>query len=176
MHGVVAQVFFATLVAIGTLLSTSWRQAPAPTVSGHVLTDRFLGTLLIVLLVGQLVLGALVRQYFTWAVMAHITIAALVLLLAVAAGARAWGLYAHLPLLRRLGQALLVVVVLQALLGGIALMAHGTQRPANPPQGLQVVVTTAHQIVGAVLLACAVALRLWENRLIEPEPAPVQPT
>jgi hypothetical protein len=55
--------------------------------------------------------------------------------------------------------------VSQVLLGIGALMATGGQAEVAAPAVLDVTLATAHQAVGAVLLAVAVALVLWTRRL-----------
>jgi cytochrome c oxidase assembly protein subunit 15 len=187
VHGVVGQLVFAALVAVAVFRSRAWRENHPVIAPTSATTDRVLGVALLVLLIGQLVLGALVR-HLTWPVQSqrfglvadpaqlvalgrhmlhlHVAIAVLVALLTVGVGVRAWGLYPHLPPLPRLGASLLVLIATQVALGIAALVVTGNVAPNRRPQALDVAITTAHQLVGAVLLAWALMVALWNYRLI----------
>lgn len=186
VHGVVGQLVFTALAALAVLRSRAWATAPAATSSPSARTDRTLTIALLILLLGQLVLGAIVR-HFTWALdilrygMAtdperlrgvgqwalhlHITIAVLVAVLAVAVGVRAWGLYTGLRALPRLGVTLLVLTGVQIGLGVAALIVVGNDSPDRRPQAVDVAITTAHQVVGAALLAVAAMVLVWNRRV-----------
>ena len=187
VHGVFGQLVFAALVALAVCRTRVWRATshvmPAPSAS----TDRTFGGALVVLLVCQLVLGALVR-HFSWALdimrygmnvdparlvavgrhvlNIHIAFAVLVALLSVAVGVRAWGIYQNVRALRRLGSSLLVLIGVQLALGIAALVVTGNDTPGRRPGPVDVLVTTAHQVVGAALLAWAVMILLWNYRLL----------
>ena len=90
-------------------------------------------------------------------------------MLTVAVGARSWGLYHDVPLLKRFGRTLTILIGIQLLLGVAALVAIGIGRSGEQPHAADVVLTTTHQSVGAILLACTVALTLWLHRLVAPE-------
>ena len=93
--------------------------------------------------------------------------ASLVALVGVAGGFRAWGLYPMLPTVSRLGAVLVCLLGVQITLGIVALVATGGEAAAGAaPTGMQVGITTAHQTVGALLLACAVMLTAWKQRLL----------
>lgn len=203
VHGVFGQVVFGLLVALAVARSEAWRvgrtggaatleatpgQAPFFKSAD---TDRSLATILAVMLILQLVLGAFVR-HFTWALgmtdmryglgvppeklqtygttalHLHITIAVLTALLTVAVGIRGWGLYQTAPRVKRLGLTLLTLVGLQLALGLAAMIVVGNDRPDHRPQVLDVAITTTHQVVGAALLALAIMLGLWFARLRGP--------
>jgi len=187
-HGVLAQLFLACLVVIASLLTQAWvhRRHALNAPGGN--TDRALSLVLIALLLVQLIFGALVRHLSwkvsylphglgaqpeelvrrgTWALHGHITLAVLVTLAAITVGIRAWGLYGSSPVLRRLGSALMILVGVQVALGLIALVLVSNDSPQKLPTAPDVLVTTAHQIVGAVLLALAVATGLWSHRLLQ---------
>ncbi len=176
VHGVLGQVFFGMLVAMSVFVSTSWRSARAPTPAATAETDRTLNTLLIGMLMVQLVLGAILR-HLTGGLMIHLTFAVPVLLLALTCGVRAWGLYADQPIIRRVGQTLVILTLVQVALGIAALVATGATAGEQPRPAIDVRLTTAHQAGGAVLLACAVMLMLWSYRLLSPQstPPPFQP-
>jgi len=53
------------------------------------------------------------------------------------------------------------------------LVATGNDAVQRKPQVVDVIVTTAHQVIGAALLAWAVMLLIWNYRLLTPAPPPV---
>jgi cytochrome c oxidase assembly protein subunit 15 len=197
VHGVFGQLVFATLVALAVVRSRGWegevRGDPRLALSAN--TDRVFGAALVVALVVQLVLGALVR-HFSWALdvlryglkadparligigqhmlTIHLTFAVIVAVVAVGVGVRAWGIYRSVATLRRLGGGLLWLVLVQVTLGVTALVATGNNAVERRPTALDVAITTAHQVVGAAMLACAVALAMWVYHLsasVEAAPA-----
>ena len=126
---------------------------------------------LMVLVVIQLVFGALLR-HVEYGLQIHIALATLVVCLAIACGARGWGLYPNGQPMMRAGRALVILTLLQLGLGIAALIANGALMSAvadspgkrPPPTNVQALLTTVHQSVGALLLACAVVLLLWARR------------
>lgn len=163
VHGATGQLFFAFMVALAAVTSRSWRAAPSP--SGNVAnasTDRMLSATLVAVLLVQLLLGIRVR-HLGEGVMAHMTFAVLVLLVGVAAGVRTITRHRRVPILRKTGSALLGHVSTQVLLGVLAFIALGHARA--PGLG-DVLIATAHQTVGALLLANATLLALWTRRLL----------
>ncbi len=192
VHGVLGQCVFGLLVALAVLRSGGWIRSGPPVAAPGAATDRAFSLMLILVLLSQLVLGALVRHFSwalhvlpyglaarpeqlqavgEWALTLHITIAVLASLLAVAVGVRAWGLYQNVPVLARLGSSLLGLIGLQIGLGIAALVVTGDDSPGNRPGLLDVAITTGHQVVGAALLAWAVMLLMWTYRRIMPAPA-----
>jgi len=89
-----------------------------------------------------------------------------VLILGMTAGARAWGFEHNPRILRRLGRLLVIGFAVQLMLGFVALVVSGSLGGLVYPMRVQVPFTTAHQVVGAVLLALAVALMVWSFRLL----------
>lgn len=167
VHGVLGQLCFALLLALGALASRGW-QAPAPPAPrASAATDRQLGLALLVAVGIQLALGALLRHYargMLW----HVSVAMLVALLGFAVGARHWGLYGSLPWLRPLGRALTLAIGLQLLLGTGALVAvSATPAPGHIPWW-ETLLTTAHQLTGALILGLATLIVLWNRRLLRP--------
>ena len=84
-------------------------------------TDGFLATLLVLAILGQTLLGTLVRQMDV-GLMIHLSVAMLVAVLAILVGVRLWGLYPQIAVFARGGVALMGVVILQLILGGISLV------------------------------------------------------
>jgi cytochrome c oxidase assembly protein subunit 15 len=167
VHGAFGQVFFAVLVFLAAVCSPSWTSdiKPKPRLSAHI--GRGIAWTLVGILLVQLTLGSILR-HVGGVLLLHISVAVVVLLLALFSGARAWGLNTDQPILKRVGLALLCVVTLQVLLGVCAVIALGGGGPLEHPDMAQAVVTTAHQTTGAILLAIAVLLAAWTVRLESP--------
>jgi len=163
-HGVLAQIFFSTLVAVAVFSSTSWRRSREMAQRHGVRLDRFLLATLILVLVAQLTLGALQRHFQLLLVIHIVTAVALVAPLAVHVGMRAWVLNPQSPRLQRLGWLMAGGVAAQLLLGILAYVS----RDGDLGPLAQLAVATAHQWFGAVLLAVAVALACWTLRLLRP--------
>ncbi len=178
VHGFFAHVILAGLVGVAVLLTPRSRAgkdsciAPSPNE-----TDVFLATLLVLAILGQTLLGTLVRQMDV-GLMIHLSVAMLVAVLTIFVGVRLWGLYPHIAVLARGGVALMGVVILQLVLGGISLAFRTPPAAASPSaQQLQAqpdallpavhaILTTAHQTTAAVLLAIATLLAFWAWRLV----------
>lgn len=172
VHGVVGQVFLAAMVSLAVVTSRGWRSSGPPAAHPSAGTDRGLSWALVGILLVQLVLGA-VQRHFAAGLLVHVTVAVVVLHVAVAAAIRAWLMYPDEPVLGRLGKAVLVVTGAQLLLGLGALVATGVLRETRldlTPLG--VAATTAHQWCGAALLALAVSLALWSRRRLAPTGSP----
>ena len=175
VHGVLGQVIFAMVVALAVFLSSSWNSVRAPVTRAGAAVDRVLNPLLVVLLVVQLVFGAILR-HVAGGLLIHISMAVAVLLVALACGVRAWGLYDDQPALRRLGRLMIMGITVQVGLGIAALIAVGATAGVEPRPAWDVVLTTIHQAFGALLLALAVTLTLWMFALVQPAaPRPMQP-
>jgi cytochrome c oxidase assembly protein subunit 15 len=172
VHGVTGQLFFGLMIAIAAVASRRWFEAPAPQARPGGGLDRKLATTLLAMLVIQLVLGALLRHAHVM-LHAHITVAALVLGVGLLLGARLVLRHGDLPTLRRTGQTLMHGLALQFVIGFVALYARGLTEAAGQPHALDVVVTTIHQALGALLIATAVLAVLWTRRLLQPADASV---
>lgn len=194
VHGVFGQIVFALLVAAALLRSQMWHRAPQPQASPFAGTDRVFGIALVILLIVQLVLGALVR-HFTWtlerfeyglsvdvatltrigqaALHIHITLAVVVILLALAVGVRAWGLYRGFAGIRRLGVLLMWLAGVQVVLGVLALVVTANHEAHTEPTALDVSITTLHQVTAAALLGLAVLILLWNYRVARPQPSAI---
>jgi cytochrome c oxidase assembly protein subunit 15 len=166
LHGVVGQLFFVLLVGLAVFTSSLWISDRGPARKDAAGTDRWLTMLLPALLVVQLILGAILRHRYA-AMVIHVTMAVLVVVVVLGVGLRSWGLYEE-STVRRLGAALIFLTGLQVLLGIAALIATGATAFVRPPPAPEVALATAHQALGAVLLAWAVMLALWHRRLFVP--------
>jgi cytochrome c oxidase assembly protein subunit 15 len=167
VHGIAGQIFFAAMVALSAFTSVTWRSDRPPTRSPAASTDRGLSIVLAAALLVQLVLGAVLR-HTSQGLITHIMMAVIVTVLAVAGGARLAGLERGQPILRRTGVAILVIVGAQVALGIGSLVVSGLARGADAPPAWEVLVTTAHQATGAILLAAATLGAAWTRRLLDP--------
>jgi cytochrome c oxidase assembly protein subunit 15 len=167
-HGVLGQVFLSLVAALVVVTATAWIEAPAAEPRVSAAGDRTLHAWLIGILLLQLVFGA-VQRHLAQGLIIHISIAAVVVLIAVVAGARAWGLYHGVRPVQQLGRLIMAVVAVQVTLGIAALAVTQGRAVVGHPSTLEVTIATAHQVTGAFLLALSVALMLWTRRLFEPE-------
>ena len=182
VHGVFGQLVFSLTVLISCFTMLRWTKGPAPVAHPAAAADRPITVLLVGSLVCQLVLGASVRHFQVlaesgqalelpvWAVVMHITMGVFAFALALLIGIRSGANYASFPILKFLGLAVLIVVVIQLGLGIIALFAVSMRESTLPPVS-EVVFTSLHQATGALLLGICVLLMAWHFRLVKPEPA-----
>ncbi|RMG12140.1 MAG: hypothetical protein D6731_14440, partial [Planctomycetota bacterium] len=163
VHGIHGQLFFGLLAVIASAASTTWRRAERRPLGEHAASTLATANWFLGIAALQLVLGAVVRHYHTGTTW-HVACAVLLVVVSGAAGVRARSAHADLPVLPRLGTAILAVVTLQFLLGVGALAT--TADPESALARWQVGVTTAHQTCGASLLALAAAYWAWSRRLL----------
>lgn len=163
LHGVLGQVFLAIMVSIAVVTSKTWHQIASAESSIDGSLDRTLQALLIGTLLVQLVLGA-VQRHLEWGLVIHITMAAVVWMLASVAGARGWWLWPTGSPVSRLGKAVLIIAGVQVLLGITALAVTAGEAVVGNPGQFEVMAATAHQACGALLLATSVALTLMCRR------------
>ncbi|MCU0303790.1 MAG: COX15/CtaA family protein [Thermoanaerobaculales bacterium] len=167
-HGVLGQLFLAVVVGIMVVSTTTWIEAPARERRASAGADHSLQAWLVAILVVQLVLGA-VQRHTAQGLIVHISLAAVVVVVAAFAGARAWGLYHGVRPVQQLGQWLMSVIAVQVALGIAALAVTQGRAVVGAPTTLEVTIATAHQATGALLLGLAVALALWTRRILEAE-------
>ncbi len=168
-HGVLAQLFFATLVALAALTSRAWKSETPPVRRAGVRMDRALSGALVGLIVLQLVLGA-IQRHLQQLLLAHILVGlAVVAPFCVHVGFRTWGVNPDLPRLRRLGLTLAALVGVQILLGFGAYLATRGALVGTLPASADLVISTLHQWTGALLLALSVLVFCWNFRLIAPK-------
>jgi cytochrome c oxidase assembly protein subunit 15 len=170
IHGVLGQLFLALLVTLAAVTSRWWRQAPEAVLRPSAASDRTLQASLVATLMVQLIFGA-VQRHVAQGLIIHITLAAVVAMIAVAAGARAWGLYHGSWPVQRLGQAVMAVMSVQVTLGIAALAVTQGRAVVGHPTVFEVTITTTHQATGAFLLAISVLLLVWTRRLFLPAEA-----
>ncbi|MEY4822940.1 MAG: hypothetical protein RLY72_2592 [Planctomycetota bacterium] len=181
VHGMFGQIVFATACVIACIASTSWKSTtPAVAVvdAGRV---RTLPIVLLCALLVQLFLGASYRhlqvpphdglpaQHPSWPIWFHIAGAIVVLVLAVITGALAGSRARNIKPVRILGKGLVHAVGLQVALGVGALVVVLIRVDEKIP-GYEVLVTSAHQAIGALLLAMTAMLAALSLRFVA-EPA-----
>ncbi|MBM4112443.1 MAG: hypothetical protein FJ253_03565 [Phycisphaerae bacterium] len=179
VHGVLGQGIFAGSLLLAAMLGSTWRTASAAREVPGGGTMRGFSSVLLVLMVLQLVLGACYRHLLVpptadhpgsspmWALHSHLTLAAVIMVLALLAGfrAKALGRDSAVPVVPGLGRLLHIIVGVQILFGIGALVAVLTRAGAAIP-AWEIVVTTAHQATGAILLGVSLLLAAWSFRLI----------
>jgi cytochrome c oxidase assembly protein subunit 15 len=170
VHGVLGPAFFGLMVALAVFVSPAWARSGPSVTSSHARADRNLAVVLVVVLLVQLVLGA-IQRHLSRGLFVHITFAVVVLAVALVLGARLWGLHGRHSVLQLLGQALMFGSGLQVVLGFVAFFALESQAQGAPPGAWEVLLTTVHQAWGALLLGCAVAAAAWTRRMLVPEEA-----
>ncbi len=177
VHGAFAQAVFATFVAIAALTSTTWKSAIEPLELAGADSDKLQTRILMGLLLVQITLGSLIRHIDMHTGL-HITLAVIIVGYAFYLGIRIASRYVESRLLVILGNGLTGIVLLQLFLGFWAFAGRGiaakagqlysathTEVAADPPL-IYVMSASIHQITGAILLAWAVMLALWCNRLL----------
>ncbi len=170
VHGIFGQLFLALMVALAAVTSRWWREAPSAEPRLSAAADRTLQASLVGVLLVQLIFGA-VQRHVAQGLVIHITLAAVVAMVAVAAGARGWGLYHGSWPVQRLGQLVMAVMAVQVTLGIAALAVTQGRAVVGHPTVFEVTIATAHQATGAALLAFSVLLMVWTRRLFAPQEA-----
>jgi heme A synthase len=188
VHGFFAHLILAGLVGVAALAAPRPEGLEGP-VNNE--TDCLLSTILVLAILLQTLVGTFVRQKNV-ALVEHISLAMAVIIFTIIVGVRLWGLYPHIRVFARGGVALMSIVLVQLLLGGISLAMRTPPAVQSPsaeqlqarPDALQpavpAILTTAHQTTAAVLLGIATLLAFWCWRLVwsgpiladEPSPAP----
>jgi cytochrome c oxidase assembly protein subunit 15 len=174
VHGVLGPAFFALMIALAVFTSTAWASAAPARATPHAGSEHVFGLLLVGAVAVQLVLGA-IQRHLARGLLVHITFAVVVLALALLHGSRLWGLYEGQPLLARLGRLIMTVAAVQVSLGILAFFAVRFRLEGVPRPTWDVLLTTAHQACGSVLLGCSVMGVLWSRRLLVQTPSGAEP-
>ncbi len=181
-HGVLAQVFLALLVAQAVWLSPAWQGLERSSQRDYH-RWKFVATAATHTTILQLAFGAMYRHFGTFHVlMAHLAFSLVVIVFAIMTAAGAMGLERPPTALAKRGpilaKALIAVVSLQVLLGVTALFSVlGSERdgvptseqlaqdaPAAQVPMHEMLVATAHQANGAILLALVTMSLVWSKR------------
>ncbi len=188
VHGIVAQIFFAMLVAYAAFLSPMFKnpayyRGAVAARRPKIVATAFLHTTII-----QLIFGALYRHYGSpHAMFSHIGFSLLVVVAAMLTGLELRSmLRRHLdPVWARpqrsmqlLGMSILACVFVQFALGWVTLLVVGGIKKGKPviPAGeiaamipekawIEQLIPTVHQANGALLLALATLAYVWVRRL-----------
>jgi len=177
VHGMFGQIVLATACVIAVVTSAAFARV-TPLAAGDAAPRlRGLPVALLVALLAQLFLGASYRhlqippqdgvaaQHPAWAIWGHIFGALAVLVLAVATGATASSRARECKPIRVLGKGLVHAVGLQAALG-IGALVVVLMRVDSAIPIYEVVATSAHQALGALLLAMTAMLAAWTMRAV----------
>jgi cytochrome c oxidase assembly protein subunit 15 len=167
-HGTLGQLFFSAMVALAAFTSRSFKDPRGPARARHAGSDRGLAAAAVVLLLVQLVLGA-IQRHLAHGLTIHVAMAVVVAPTAVAAGIRALRLNPDDRLMGRLGAALAWIAGAQAVLGLSTYVAVGASGIGALPAAFRLAVATAHQATGALLLASATLLAIFTYRRLAPE-------
>ncbi|MBI5864740.1 MAG: COX15/CtaA family protein [Planctomycetes bacterium] len=170
VHGVLAQAILSGLACLAVVLSRRWATAPSRVEHERAGTDAQLGGVCVLLALMQILAGAMLR-HFSWGLYLHLSLAGLVVGLVGLYAIRIWSLYDDHAPLQRMGAVLVSVLGLQLLLGFTALGGLMLQNPGGAIPAARVLITTAHQTTGAILLALTSTTLLWHLRLVRPRRA-----
>lgn len=171
IHGVLGQIYVATLAVAAATLSRTWRANVAPTPSPAAGGQRTLNLIALIALIVQIGFGAAVRHFDlqAHALWSHVGWSVAVLILLIAAGVRGQKLLGHAgAALRRSAVAVRHTVILQMVLGVVALIAAIVFRDAETPPPLSIILRTPHQAIGSVLLIATALLTAWTLRQTTP--------
>ena len=169
VHASVAQLFFATLVAMTLFTTRTWRERNGVLPEGTT-TDRFrrLAVLTSGLIYLQIVMGALLRHPGRGVdggfAAIHVTGAFLVTGLVLALFVMAQKHYADNPVLTRATGVLVGTVGLQFALGLAAYVLMLYEAPEGIRSTAQVLLTVGHLVVGALLFGASVSTTLLARR------------
>lgn len=182
IHGVFAQLVFALALVTAIILSNSWNfAAPSDETIAIAKRTRTMMLLTFIALVIQLCLGAVTRHLNSGhAMRTHLGFAFIVVILVIIGGAlcmRTGKVDQTGKSIRPFGMILHGVVILQFTLGFavLGLAWEGEDAPAikaaadladaPPIETIPTLVTTAHHIIGALVLASAAGALVWAIKL-----------
>ncbi len=180
VHGVLAQFLLACMAVTAAVTSLRWQRGELRLGAGRLSVDRNLALALLIFLVLQLVLGAGYRHLVTASgakapaathlLLTHITVAVFVVVLGVFVGLRGCSMEGRERIFKWMGITLLSAVGLQILLGFGALAAVMLRPEIGTTADVpvwEVLVTSAHQANGAILLMTSALLLAWYWRTPE---------
>ncbi len=179
VHGVFAHVIMACMALAATATSLRW-SAKGHEGDNASQLDSLIGRLLVGALLLQLAIGAAYRHLAAETglgprdgqamalLMVHVTVGVAVAILAIAVGMQSLN---RGGVLRRMGTTVLMLVGLQLLLGVgavIGVYAPGAATDTASIPAWSVMLTSAHQANGALLLMAVTVQAAWAGRLAEP--------
>ena len=173
-HGVFGQMVFALYCLIAVLCGRRWK-GESKVASFDPSSGRRSSSILVVVLLLQLISGALYRHYQIpvldgppsypkWAMHLHVTGAVITFIFTLFVGLRTMGVPKSLRPLPQLGHGILMLVGLQVALGIASLVLVIVRKSPEIPIA-EVVFTSLHQVTGALLLATSVMIAAWWRRV-----------
>jgi cytochrome c oxidase assembly protein subunit 15 len=165
-HACLGQTFFSIVAVITLVTSRSWLEAPSQGYAEAGKAQR-LSLITSVLVYTQLVLGAVIRHTGAAAVPWHIGVAFLVLLHALLTFLKLNGLENDSQKLARHAFTLGALVLCQIFLGLGSYYYTLILEKAAMPRTAEVLFTTAHQSLGAAILATSVLLTFRTRRFLK---------
>ena len=170
IHATVAQIFFITTVALAFFTSPWSRREISPLDDSGSPTVRSLALWTTLVIFVQLILGAGYR-HGAFGILPHLIGAAVVTFFVIWAGRAAKKRFGNVPQIRRATVLLHATFGTQILLGFAAYWAVAKAIEEVQPTTPYVILTVAHVLVGALVLASSVLLTLCCFRIIRPEAA-----
>jgi cytochrome c oxidase assembly protein subunit 15 len=176
-HGMFGQIVFATACVIAVVTSAAWRDATPAQGIPDAARVRSLPIVLVGALLVQLFLGASYRHlqipphdgnaavHPAWPIWGHVAGAFVILVLSVITGAICSSRAREIPIVRILGKGMIHAIGLQFALGIAALVVVLIRVDAAIP-AYEVIVTSAHQATGALILAMAAMLAVSSRRFV----------
>ena len=160
VHACVAQIFFSLILGMALFTSASWLSArPGSAPSQRVPRIRRTALLAVGVIYVQIILGALLRHPGTGIdpvlAVLHITGAVLTSAIVVVLYARIRSNFQHTAVMHQAGRVLLALLLVQFTLGVTAYLVTIDESGMLQPSNVQVVVNTAHMVVGALLMGTA---------------------
>jgi cytochrome c oxidase assembly protein subunit 15 len=166
-HATLAQLFFCTTVSLAVFTSRSWIEATPVRVEKDVLPLRYLGTVAVVTIFLQLIIGATLRHSATWdrplpieLVLAHIGGALAVLLALGATTITVYRRHRGDTFLTRPALLAGSLLVVQLFLGLAAYLTRLSSPNDPQPLNPMISITVAHVACGALVFAITIVLTL----------------
>jgi heme a synthase len=164
-HATLAQLFFCTVVSLALFTGRWWQSALPQLEETETPSVRALGVVASGVILLQLIFGAAFRHN-GFGILPHLVGAAAVTVMILWMTQVIVRRHAAAPVLRRGARSLQALLGVQLLLGGAAYWVLGATRDAPEPEPLYVVITVAHVVIGALVLAAAVVLTLACFRMV----------
>ncbi|MFG0256752.1 MAG: heme A synthase [Phycisphaerales bacterium JB043] len=167
VHGVTGQMFVAMLSMLVAMTHTRWQMPPISVTKAA--TTRMVALVALITLLIQIALGALLRHsdLSSHAIFTHVgfSLVAAVTTILIALRFQDHARQGGGRLYKKLGMSTMHTLVLQMVLGGVALWAVMTSSEAVEATTRDLVFSTAHQTLGAILLVLVTQCWLWSRRL-----------
>ncbi|MHC4976661.1 MAG: COX15/CtaA family protein [Planctomycetota bacterium] len=168
VHGVTGQMFVAMLSILIALTHPRWQMPSIKVTKAG--TTKIVGLVALVVLLLQITLGALYRHsdMSNAAMFSHVgfsmiaTVTTLMISMRYLDHAKEGGG----KLYRKLGMGTMHSLIMQMVLGGFALWAVLGSEGASEPTPLDLVFTTAHQALGALVLVFVTQCALWSRKIV----------